>query len=81
MASQHVGAGGEDLNLWNIVGRMFDKAAANLNMLVRTKGGRQYSVAELSGLLAGCGFRDVRVVPAAAYFSLASSKKPGDPAR
>src|SRR6185503_6341753 len=31
MAS-HVGAGGEDLNLWNIVGRMFDKAAANLNI-------------------------------------------------
>jgi len=33
MASQHAAqAGGEDLNLWNIVGRMFDKAAANLNI-------------------------------------------------
>ena len=26
------GAGGEDLNLWNIVGRMFDKAAKNLSI-------------------------------------------------
>jgi glutamate dehydrogenase (NAD(P)+) len=32
MASRHVGAGGEDLNLWNIVGLMFDKAAAHLNI-------------------------------------------------
>jgi glutamate dehydrogenase (NAD(P)+) len=29
---QHLSASGEDLNLWNIVGRMFDKAAANLNI-------------------------------------------------
>jgi glutamate dehydrogenase (NAD(P)+) len=29
---QHTSAGGEDLNLWNIVGLMFDKAAANLNI-------------------------------------------------
>jgi glutamate dehydrogenase (NAD(P)+) len=33
MASQHAGgAQGEDLNLWNIVCRMFDKAAANLSI-------------------------------------------------
>ena len=33
MASRtHEGAGGEDLNLWNIVGLMFDKAAANLSI-------------------------------------------------
>ncbi|HKQ97231.1 MAG TPA: Glu/Leu/Phe/Val dehydrogenase [Candidatus Polarisedimenticolia bacterium] len=29
---QTTGAGGEDLNLWNIVGRMFDKAAKNLSI-------------------------------------------------
>jgi glutamate dehydrogenase (NAD(P)+) len=29
---QHMSASGEDLNLWNIVGLMFDKAAANLNI-------------------------------------------------
>jgi len=28
----HQGAGGEDLNLWNIVARMFDKATANLSI-------------------------------------------------
>ena len=29
---EHRGAGGEDLNLWNIVCRMFDKAAVNLSI-------------------------------------------------
>jgi acetylserotonin N-methyltransferase len=50
-------------------------AAFSMQMLVGTKG-RQYSAAELAGLLQGAGFSDVAVDPAYGYFSLVTAVRP-----
>ena len=51
-------------------------AAANLNMLLWSREGRQYSRPELSRMLSEAGFLEVQILPASGYFSLVSARKP-----
>jgi SAM-dependent methyltransferase len=51
-------------------------AAANLNMLLWSREGRQYSVPDLTGMVSAAGFLEVRLLPAGGYFSLLSARKP-----
>ena len=48
----------------------------SMNILAWTSGGKQYSASELTEILTGAGFEDVRVTPAYSRFSLLSARKP-----
>lgn len=51
-------------------------AAASVNMLLWTRGGRQHRRGDLLGWLAAAGFEDLRHQPVAGYFELLSGRRP-----
>jgi hypothetical protein len=54
----------------------FATAAFNINMLVWSVDGEQYSGRELSGMLADAGFRSIETTPTFGYYSIVSGIKP-----
>jgi len=54
----------------------FATAAFNINMLVWSVDGEQYSGRELSGMLADAGFRSIETKPAFGYYSVVTAIKP-----
>jgi SAM-dependent methyltransferase len=57
----------------------FATAAFNINMLVWSVDGEQYSGRDLSGMLADAGFRSIETKPTFGYYSIVTGIKPAAP--